>query len=149
MIAKAYKMILSKTTAFCSGAFYLLLATVVSAQDKYPRAPIIAEDPTRWVSSKRPETLTDVALFIASLINAVIPILVGVAVIMFLWGLIRYITTPDPAKKKEAISVIIYGIITLFVMVAVWGLVYLIANTLGIRLDGGAALPVINQPSSF
>ena len=37
----------------------------------------------------------------------------------------------------------IYGVIALFVMVSVWGLVGLIGNTFGIQQGGGAIIPSI------
>lgn len=74
------------------------------------------------------------------ILQSAIPILIGIAVVMFLFGLIRYMTVTDDSKRKEAISVIVYGIVTLFVMVAMWGLVYLLSRTLGISVDGGPAL---------
>ncbi|MBI4692243.1 MAG: hypothetical protein HY773_02270 [Candidatus Terrybacteria bacterium] len=73
---------------------------------------------------------------IKGVLNAVVPLLIGVAVVVFLYGVIKYITSGgDPEKRTEARNVMIYGIIGLFVMVAVWGLVNVLISTFG--LGGG------------
>ena len=68
-------------------------------------------------------------------INAyLIPLLIAVAVIVFFWGIVRYISgTGQEEKRKEARNLMIWGIVALFVMVSVWGLVKLLQNTLGIE----------------
>lgn len=84
-------------------------------------------------------TATDVIDTIKNVLNAVVPLLIGVAVVVFLYGVIKYITAGgDPEKRTEARNVMIYGIIGLFVMVAVWGLVAILTSTFGL---GGETAP--------
>ncbi|MBI5147679.1 MAG: hypothetical protein HZA37_00790 [Parcubacteria group bacterium] len=65
------------------------------------------------------------------IVKAVIPLLMLIATVVFLWGIIGYIMAAgDEEKVKEARSHILYGLIGLFVMVSVWGLVNIIAGTL-------------------
>ena len=72
----------------------------------------------------------DVIGVVNTLLNTIIPLLIGVAVVVFLIGVIRYVTAgDDEVKIKAARSMMIYGIIGLFVMVSVWGLVNIIAGT--------------------
>lgn len=66
---------------------------------------------------------------IANILNRVIPVLIILAVVYFIWGVIQYTVAQDEEKKKKARGAIIQGIIGLFVIVAFWGLVNLIANT--------------------
>ncbi len=73
---------------------------------------------------------------ISGLIASLIPLVIGIAVVVFIWGILKYVVAKDEDSQKEARSVMIYGIIVLFVMVAVWGLVDLLANTLGVDADG-------------
>ena len=57
-----------------------------------------------------------------------------VATVVFLWGVIRFITAGgDEDKIREGRSLIIWGLIGLFVMVAVWGIVEILGQTLGIE----------------
>ncbi|MEK7162538.1 MAG: hypothetical protein AAB730_01610 [Patescibacteria group bacterium] len=61
---------------------------------------------------------------ITALLDSVLPLLFILATIVFLWGVILYITAGgDEEKRKEGRNYIIYGLIGLFVMVAVWGIV--------------------------
>jgi len=74
-----------------------------------------------------------------SLINLVIPLVIGIAVFLFLWGLIKYITAGGDYKSTaEARKFMLFGIIALFVMVSVWGLVGILVNTF---FAGGVAIP--------
>lgn len=73
--------------------------------------------------------LLDVA---GQLIARLIPLIIGVAVITFLWGVLSYVTASDDAKQKEARGIMMYGIIVLFVMVSIWGLVNLLGDTISL-----------------
>lgn len=64
------------------------------------------------------------------IIEYVIPLLIAVAVVIFLYGVVKYITAgANEETRKEARNVMLYGIIGLFVMVAVWGLVNILIGT--------------------
>jgi heme/copper-type cytochrome/quinol oxidase subunit 2 len=68
--------------------------------------------------------------FIGNVITAVIPLIIGVAVLLFLFGVLKYVTNGgDPEKRTEARNTMIWGIIAIFVMVSVWGLVNVLTNT--------------------
>lgn len=67
---------------------------------------------------------------IITILNGVTLLLIAFAVVLFLFGVIKYMTSgADEEKRKEARNTIIYGVIGLFVMVSVWGLVGLVGNT--------------------
>jgi hypothetical protein len=75
---------------------------------------------------------------IGGAITALVPILMTLALVVFIWGLIKYITSAgDPDKAKEGKSIMIWGVIALFVMASVWGLTSTIGSFLGI--DQGSA----------
>lgn len=59
------------------------------------------------------------------IILRLIPIIIGIAVIWFLVNLVRYGLSNSATDKEEIKGVIINGVILLFVMVSVWGLVSL------------------------
>lgn len=62
-------------------------------------------------------------------INLLIIFLFLVATVVFLWGVVKYISAGgDEAKTEEARNMIIWGIIFLAVMVAVWGFVYVLLD---------------------
>jgi hypothetical protein len=81
---------------------------------------------------------------VTRLINRLIPLVIGIGVLVFLWGLVGYVTAGgDEEKRKNARSLMIYGIIVLFVMVSVWGLVRILVTTFGTDQTNGP--PVIPQ----
>jgi fumarate reductase subunit C len=64
--------------------------------------------------------------------EALIPIILGLAILVFLWGVLKYGLSKDDESRKESISIIINGIIIIFVMVSVWGIVSLFVDFFGI-----------------
>jgi len=67
---------------------------------------------------------------------------IAIAVIIFLWGVVSYITAgADEEKRATARSLMIYGIIGLFVMVSVWGLVAVLGRTFNVGQGGTPLTP--------
>ncbi len=87
-------------------------------------------------------TLQDLLFVIKDILAIVIPILVTIAVIVFIWGVIQYVLVSGEEAKKEGRDKIIYGLLGLFVIVAVWGLVRVLIDTFGIT-DTGVSTPCI------
>ncbi len=78
-------------------------------------------------------------------VTRAVPILIGVALLVFIWGLIQYINAgDDDAKKKGARGTIIYGVIILAAIVGVWGLVNFVLDTIGV--DTGTTVPTPGVP---
>jgi len=69
---------------------------------------------------------------VSELLNVVVPILLALGVIYFVWGVVSYVIASDEEAKKSGRNRIIYGIIGLAVIVAVWGLVGILLRTFGI-----------------
>ncbi len=68
------------------------------------------------------------------LVNSVIPLILALAVAMFVWGVVQYvINTDEEAKREKGKQFMIWGIIGLTVMVGVWGLVSILGSTFGIK----------------
>lgn len=66
-------------------------------------------------------------------INQLIVIVAGLALLYFFWGLAKFIFhAGDIDKHEEGKNIMIWGIIALFVMVAVWGLLNFISSALNI-----------------
>ena len=87
-------------------------------------------------------------LNIGKLVNALIPIAIGFAILFFFYGLAKYILNAgDEEKKKEGRSIMIWGVIALFVMVSIWGIINVLADTFGVKKDQGLVLPTIKLPT--
>lgn len=71
---------------------------------------------------------------IGRLINLALPIVVGLALLAFFWGLVKFIVAQgNDGAKSEAKKVMIWAVVALFVMVSVWGLVRFIGDAFGIQ----------------
>src|SRR3989339_1917474 len=69
-------------------------------------------------------------------VTALLPLLVGVAVLVLIVGIIRYITAgEDEERRGKERGLMIYGIIGLFVMVSMWGLVFFLGSTFSISRE--------------
>lgn len=85
------------------------------------------------------QTADTVLVRIDRILQQVIPILLLVGTIVFLWGVITYLTAgPDEEKQKYGKYLIIYGLVGLFAMVAIWGIVRVLTQTFGV---GGQQIP--------
>jgi hypothetical protein len=80
---------------------------------------------------------------IGGIVNQVIPILFALALLGFFYGLVMYIFGKED-NKDQAKKTMIWGIVALFVMASVWGLVSFIGSAVGV--DQGTAAPVISIP---
>src|SRR3989338_1338321 len=74
---------------------------------------------------------TSFANRIGDIANVVIPFLIGVALVVMIFGIFRYVMSAgDSEKVAEGRKVILYGIIALFMMLSFWGFVMIISNSL-------------------
>ena len=72
------------------------------------------------------------------------PLLISMAVIVFIIGVVKYIAGADEeSKRTEGRNFMIYGLVALFVMVSVWGLVGVIQGTFG--LGNSTFIPQLPQ----
>jgi len=64
------------------------------------------------------------------IINQLIPLVIGLALLVFLWGVLQYALTKEDNGKEAAKGYMLWGLIALFVMVSVWGLVNILSETI-------------------
>lgn len=85
---------------------------------------------------------------IARLVGALVPILITLALVAFFWGLVKYLFGSKGGKDdvSAAKSLMIWGLVSLFVMVSVWGIVRLAQDALGINPNAGATSPQVLYP---
>ncbi len=77
-------------------------------------------------------------------LNYIVPALITIAVVWFIWGVISYMTASDEEQKKLGRAKIINGLIGLFVIVAFWGIIAVVKNTFGIgRVTGEDIVPCV------
>lgn len=85
-----------------------------------------------------------ISYFTCVLISFVIPFLVALSVVAFVYGIIQYFLYPDnEEKKKNGKTFMLWGLIALFVMVSIWGIVGVLSNTVpGVGAPKLPGLPV-------
>ena len=82
-------------------------------------------------------SVDDVLDVLFSIVEAIIPLLVSCAVIVFFWGLVKFIAHADDTKAvEEGKQLIIWGLVGLFVIVALWSIVGYIQQSLGLDFAG-------------
>jgi len=68
--------------------------------------------------------------------NPLIRICLGLGLVYFLYGMAQFIfASGDPEKVKEGRSAMLWGLIALFVMIAMWGLATIIRDSFGFDLS--------------
>ncbi len=75
-------------------------------------------------------SLSPISQFIVSIGNIVallIPITIGIAMVVFFYGLVKYIRNPE---KTDGRQIMIAGIVSLFIMVSIWGIIRLVQTTI-------------------
>jgi hypothetical protein len=74
--------------------------------------------------------LFGVLLLIKNFINQVIPAIISLTVFFFLFGLFKLVRAGDDSDaRNEAKGYVLWGIIALFIMVSVWGLVNILVSS--------------------
>ena len=67
------------------------------------------------------------------LIATAMPVLGGIALLVFFWGLAKFIKNAgDVGKHQEGKDLMIWGVVALFIMVTLWGLIGFAQSSLGI-----------------
>ncbi|OGI92188.1 hypothetical protein A2933_01300 [Candidatus Nomurabacteria bacterium RIFCSPLOWO2_01_FULL_46_18] len=77
-------------------------------------------------------TLEGILCKVGDILNLIVPILIALAVVIFIWGVITYVVGGDEEAKKKGRQRMIWGIIGIAVIVALWGLVRVLTNTFGV-----------------
>ncbi|MCI0619845.1 pilin [Candidatus Wolfebacteria bacterium] len=92
------------------------------------------------VSAETLESLIRTKLLI--LVNPIILVVSGLALVFFFWGIAKLILSAGDEKgREEGKKVMLWGIIALFVLFSVWGIVQLLQRSL---FDG-----VLPPPAPF
>jgi uncharacterized membrane protein len=90
--------------------------------------------------------ITDSIHQIGNLILLAIPVAVGIDLVFFIWGLALYILKSGDVKaREEGRNKMIWGVIALFVIVSIWGIVGWAGSMLGIGQGGKGAVPGIEN----
>src|SRR3989344_1841842 len=74
-------------------------------------------------------TLLNTLALANTFLNAAIGLFITLAIVVFFWGLIQYLVNMGGEKKSEGLQIMFYGVIAIFVMVSIWGIIRLLQST--------------------
>ena len=109
-------------------------------------APVsIGKEPGSCTAAQGTGTIEALLCKILSLINAVLPVLIALGVLFFVWGVITFVIGNDEEAKTKGRNRMIYGIIGLAVIIGMWGLVNILTKTFDLNNVGGTiTVPTVN-----
>jgi hypothetical protein len=99
-------------------------------------APLLAAAQTPVPAQGNLGNVTNLIIALGKIFNLLIPIFIVLAVLAFFWGLIKYIQ--GGKGLSEGRSIMIAGLVSLFIMVSLWGILGFIGNAVGVNTEGGA-----------
>jgi len=77
---------------------------------------------------------------IVKVVETTFPVIILAGVLFFLWSVLQYSLIED-ADKGKATSQIGWGVLILFILISVWGLVAAIGQTAGVSVSGSGNAP--------
>jgi uncharacterized membrane protein len=111
---------------------------VLSAISAYA-LPIIAS--AQGVVSTTPQQgIIGLIQFANTALNDVMVMLITLAIVVFFWGLIKYIVSVGE-ERAAGLTTIFYAIVAIFIMVSIWGVIHLLQSTFGVNNSNSAETP--------
>jgi hypothetical protein len=80
---------------------------------------------------------------IRTIVDLLVPLVFTLALLGFFWGLARYLFAGTDEGKVAGKQIMVWGIVALFVMASVWGLVAFIQNLIGVDATSTQVVPTV------
>lgn len=87
--------------------------------------------------------LLDFINLIQTIVNRAVPLLIGAAVVALMYGVLMFLFKKEAADHEKWGKFMGMAVISLFVMVSIWGLVNFLGSVLGVGQGGGVPVPEI------
>ncbi len=84
--------------------------------------------------------LNGTLVFLSNFFNGLIGLFVTLAIVVFFWGIIKYLWSQDSENAHEGLKIMFWGLIAIFVMVSIWGIIRLLQSTFKVE-NGPAIIP--------
>ena len=86
-----------------------------------------------FVGAQNPNgDLTGFVGVIGNIVNMLVPIVTTLAIVFFFYGLAKYVLNAgDEEKKAEGKNIMIWGVLAMFVLVTLWGIIAFMQKTVG------------------
>jgi hypothetical protein len=81
----------------------------------------------------------------SGILSLAVPVIIALAVVWFIFSIFMYVIASNEEGKAKAKGQIIWGIVGLFIIVSVWGLVGILSSTfnLSTAAPAGPTIPVL------
>ena len=96
-----------------------------------------------FVALAQSTTIQSTIGVIGNIFSTLIPVLIVLGVVYFVWGVVTYVISSDEEAKKTGRNRMIYGIIGLVVIVAMWGLVGIVKRTFDLDQPTNISIPTV------
>lgn len=81
------------------------------------------------------------------LMTALMPVILGLALLSFFWGLVKFVSKAGDAKSHaDGKNLIVWGLIGIFVMLSFTGIIYFFYSDLGFNASHPFGLPTLPNP---
>jgi len=85
---------------------------------------------------------------IGDIVKIATPVVFGMAILAFFWGVSRYVFSQSTEKKQEAKGVLLWALIAVFLMASIYGIVALLQATLNVGGNGSFDVPTVGGSSN-
>ncbi len=72
-------------------------------------------------------SFADIVAYVIGILNSIVFVLASLALLLFLWGVFKYVYTAGAKKNRKAM---LWGLIALFVLFSIWGILRLACDSL-------------------
>jgi hypothetical protein len=131
-----YDKIIMKKIAVCLSL--LAIVPLVAFAQTAATAPTV-NGTTITCPATSGSTLCTIIQIIVAYFNVATVLLMGFAVVMFVWFVVQYYVKPNEERAKAG-QYVMYSVIGFFVILSMWGLVNILSNTFG-GLDNSSNKP--------
>lgn len=98
------------------------------------------------VAAASPGNFRDLVDFLVSIMNAAITVLITSAIAMYFFGAVKHIVNhADSEDSWEMRKFLMMGVVVLFVMVSIWGILTLLQNTVGLGSENARGASSISD----
>ncbi len=88
-----------------------------------------------WAQVNSPNNFADVVQIFLEILEIIFAITIVLALVVFFWGLAKFIySAGDPEAVKNGKQLMIWGIVGIFVMVSLFGILVILGNTFNLEI---------------
>jgi hypothetical protein len=88
------------------------------------------------------KSLWEISPFVGSILSTIFPAFLAIAVFVVIYGILKFIIhADDESERAKGRWALLWGIVGIFLMLSVWGLVWILVNTFGLS-DNTPVVPV-------